>query len=718
MPRGIPLPFLVLLCLTPMASAQTPRIGVALSGGGVRGLAHIGVLEVLEEYRVPVEFVAGSSMGGLVGGLYATGITPERMQLILRETAWNELLAPELPFREISLPRKLERLAFPSTLEFGLSRRRLLFAPGLNSGHQIGLFISRLTFPYSTMPSFDLLPIPFRCVATDLFNGIEVVLNRGSLPGALRATMAVPGVFTPVFEHGMVLVDGGLVNYLPVDVVREMGADYVIAVDVAGYTEPRGRVLGLLDILNRSLAVAIYQNARRNRRLADIVIRPDTLEYGTFDFQAAAKMVEMGRRAARRWETELRRLSLSPAEWEEHLAARRARAQTPVKVPQFLEVEGTGPEGAAAIKRELEDFVGRPLRLDLLGRELTRVAGWGMYRSARYEEAFRDGVRGLRIVVEEKRQGPPFLLPALEINTSEIQNIRASLRARIISYNVGAFRAEWRNDFTVGFQTGVRSEYFRPLRHTGWFVAPRLFYLRNYHYDVENAFRISEVTAKNAGGGIEAGYDFSRFQRLSAGYEASYQTARVRTAENTFRAFQGPVQTASLRWFRDTQDSALLPTDGLRVNAAGEWFFQAPGANSGFPRLSVNGSIYRTPAPRHTFFGSATAGTGFGENLPFLQQFTLGGPLRLAAFRLQEFRGDSVLYGAGGYIYELGRLPSFLGERFGATGWYEAGRIGGDTNQGANAGIVAETSLGTVFLGGTWGDGGRRRFYFTLGRFF
>src|SRR6266404_2045629 len=235
---------LVLIVLPIVAAAQEPsapqetprtppkqrlRIGVALEGGGALGLAHIGVLQWFEEQHVPVDYIAGTSMGGLVGGFYATGVSPADMKTLIEKLDWDAILRDRTPYQDLSFLRKQDQRAYPNSLVLGL-RKGLYLPAGLNAGHQIGLLIDRETLPYFGLPSFDDLPVPFRCVATDLVSAKQFIFKDGSLAEALRATMSIPGAFTPVHDGQRVYVDGGLVNNLPTDVVRQMGADIVIAV--------------------------------------------------------------------------------------------------------------------------------------------------------------------------------------------------------------------------------------------------------------------------------------------------------------------------------------------------------------------------------------------------------------------------------------------------------------------------------------------------------
>ena len=249
-------------------SAQKPRpkIGLVLSGGGARGFAHIGVLQWFEEHRIPVDYLAGTSMGGLIGGMYAIGKTPEEMKEIAYNINWIDLFRPVPAFEDLSFRRKQDRRAFPNAIEMGL-KNGISLPSGLNSGHQIGILFSSLTLPYSNIASFDELPIPFRCMATDMIAAKPVVLSRGSVALALQATMSIPGVFAPVvIEEKILASDGGLLNNLPTDVMKQIGVDIIIAIDIGtplGGEQSMGSIGG---VLGQMIGVVTVENTRRNRR--------------------------------------------------------------------------------------------------------------------------------------------------------------------------------------------------------------------------------------------------------------------------------------------------------------------------------------------------------------------------------------------------------------------------------------------------------------------
>src|SRR5713101_462420 len=260
-------------------SRRRPTIGVALEGGGALGLAHIGVLQWFEDHHIPIDYLAGTSMGGLVGGLYASGKSPQQLHDLVKAQNWDVILGGAIPFEDLSFRRKEDKVAFPNSILLGL-RRGLSLPGGLNAGQQISLLIDRETLPYSGVRSFDDLPIPFRCVATDLVSGKQAVFKNGSLSTAMRATMAIPGLFSPVRESEHIYVDGGLVGNMPTDVVREMGADIVIGVHLETSAAEADKIKSLFSILGRSIDVVVAGNEIRGLANADLVVKVELQEFG------------------------------------------------------------------------------------------------------------------------------------------------------------------------------------------------------------------------------------------------------------------------------------------------------------------------------------------------------------------------------------------------------------------------------------------------------
>jgi NTE family protein len=312
-----------------------PKIGVALEGGGALGLAHVGVLQWFEEHHIPVDYVAGTSMGGLVGGFYATGMNPADMRKMIEGIDWEQVLRDQTPYQDLSFLRKEDQRLYPNSLLFGL-RKGVYLPAGLNAGHLIGLIIDRETAPYFGLHSFDELPIPFRCVASDLVSAKQFIFQDGSLAEALRATMSVPGIFTPVHDGQHVYVDGGLINNLPTDVVRQMGAEIVIAVHLEVAPVNAKSIQSLVDVLEQSVRSVISSSEVRGLANADAIVTVPLDNFSMRDFTKYEPLMRSGYEAAKGKQKLLDAFALSDTQWNDYVSQRNSRKRTTTPVPTFF----------------------------------------------------------------------------------------------------------------------------------------------------------------------------------------------------------------------------------------------------------------------------------------------------------------------------------------------------------------------------------------------
>ncbi len=703
-------------------ASRRPKIGLVLSGGSARGLAHIGVLEWFEQHRIPVDYLAGTSMGGLVGGMYATGMTPKEMRAFVDGMDWDAVLSGTPAHDELTFRRKEDRRSYQTEVELGGLRNGLEARSGLNPGHRIGLILDRLTLPYTNLQSFDDLPIPFRCVATDMLAARPVILDRGSLPQALRATMSLPGIFTPVEIDGKVLADGGLLNNIPTDVAKQMGADVIIAVNVGTPLGNRKTLDSLFGVLLQSISIATIENDRRSLRQADVIVAPDLENYTLLDFNAAEQLADLGYKGAEQKRLVLEKFAINETEWQEHLVARRARMRDDVPAPAALEVAGADRKDAGEIRERLEPYIGRPLAPEQLEEDLTLIIGEGRYDSLGYEYARRDPKR-LVIRAQRKPYGPPFLIPSVEIDGSDVNRVEFILGGRLTMFDVGGYGSELRTDVKVGSRTLLATEYYHPFRKTKFFVAPRAFYERGTDDLYLNRSRVAEYQTNRYGLNLDIGFALNRESELRLGYDVGYVNSRVRIGDPLLPALSGGVSSAGARYAYDGQDSAIVPTRGVRVNADARWFFNSPGAVTDFPLAEVRASGFVPLSERGSLFVIGSGGTSFTRDAPPAQQFTLGGPFRLGAYGRDEFRGSRYVLTSLGYLRQVSTLPPLFGDKIYAGSWYE---FGGAFNRNETAeyfsslsgGVIVVTKLGPIGLGGSVGEGGRRKVYFSLGKFF
>src|SRR6266853_292501 len=375
-------------------SRRRPTIGVALEGGGALGLAHIGVLQWFEDHHIPIDYLAGTSMGGLVGGLYATGKNPQQLRELVEAQNWDVILGGALPYEDLSFRRKEDQVAFPNSILLGL-RRGLVLPGGLNAGQQISLLIDRETLAYSGVQSFDDLPIPFRCVATDLVTGKQAVFKDGSLSRAMRATMAIPGLFSPIRDGEHVYVDGGLVGNLPTDVVRDMGADIVIGVHLQTSPAEAGKIQSLFAILGRSIDVVVAGNEIRGLAGADLVVNVELHDFSSLDYTKSKEIIERGTEAAAQKSRLLDAYAMDEAAWAQYMERRKAHRLSDIPVPQFVKVQGASPVAEQNIERFLRSQAGKPIDTNRLENLLTRLTGIGRYDTAGYQITKQNGQDGV-----------------------------------------------------------------------------------------------------------------------------------------------------------------------------------------------------------------------------------------------------------------------------------------------------------------------------------
>lgn len=703
-------------------------IGLVLSGGGARGMAHVGVLEWFEQHRIPVNYIAGTSMGGLIGAIYSMGMPPAEMREFLKSRKWDQLFSASPGYESLSFRRKEDKRNFQSGLEIGL-RKGVSLPLGISSAHYIGLLIDRLALPYADIQSFDEMPIPYRAVATDFLAAESVVLKDGPLSSAMRATMSIPGVFPPVERNGKVLVDGGLLDNIPTGVIREFHPDVVVAVDVGTKLGDLQSIASIVGILQQSVTVMTINNDRQNLRLADIIVAPELGDVSLLDFSAVDKLADIGYQTAEQKAAVLSKFALSESDWQHYLAERRARQRAAIPVPDEVQIAGVGPEAQAALHRKLDDYIGQPLDLKQLENDLTTITGQGRYESFDYgltKDKQNPERTILEIRVREKSHAPPSIIPGIEIDGSDVNAINFTLGARTTLFDVGSYGSEWRIDLKLGFGNLFATEYFKPLGTRGFFAAPRASYRRDLQGVFTGDARLAEYQADRIGAGGDFGF-LTRRSELRFGYEYTRVTARTSTGTAQLPALDGNVNSVRVRWAFDGQDSPTVPTRGLRLTAEGRWYFTAPDAQEAFPQAEARASYFRPMSSKGSLFFAGSTGTAFGKQVPAFQQFLLGGPFRFGAFSRDELRVNQYFLATAGYLHKIYQLPSlFGGTIYGGVWADQIGTSGGFTSQSdsqayraaLSLGFVMDTKVGPFSIVGSRGEGGRGKVYFSLGRFF
>lgn len=706
--------------------AARPKLGLVLEGGGALGLAHIGVIRWLEEHRIPVSYIAGTSMGGLVGGLYATGRSPAEVRSVVDQIDWDQVLNGTTPFRDLSFRRKQDAHEVPGSLEFGL-RNGLQFPAGFNSGQQVDLILDQVALPYSEIANFNDLPIPFACVATDLVSRKPHVFRDGPLSLAMRSTMSLPGIFSPVRSGDHLYADGGLLNNIPIDVAKEMGADVVLGIHLE--TEPLSPKANLASyaVLGESISVMIAANELRSMEQADILVSVPLQKYTALDYDKADAIIKAGYDAAASKASVLVAFSVSPAEWDQYLADRNARRKT-TPTPTFVHVAGaSSSEMKKGMEQQLSVLAGKPIDTATLDQQMMTIVGQGRFSTSTYSMTEKDGQQGLLVQVEQKPYAPPIVRPLIVIDGSDYNNVLFSIGARITFLDFGSYRSELRNDVILGSQYLLASEYYHPYTpSSNWFIAPRAEFnsqqLNIYSGNtLEASYRLREAL-----GGIDTGYAFGRTGEFRLGYEGGYQHVSPEIGNvPTLPTTSGVTGDIRIQYQLNTLDQPVIPRSGISLLVYTKGYTVNPAAPGAFPLTEIQAEeFFRLNQPSSIFVGmSGGSSYGYKTGVP---AFSLGGSQHLVAWSTNELLTNQYFLGQVGYIRELAKLPPLLGSTVNLLALLELGKTYKLPN-GASppnlpmdlaGGLLVDTIFGPVLVAGSVGDYGHARFYFRIGRVF
>jgi NTE family protein len=708
-----------------------PRIGLVLSGGGARGGAHVGVLQVMEELRIPVDYIAGTSMGAIIGGLYAAGYSPAQMQQALQEVDWKAAFNDDPPRKYISYRRKEDDRDSLFRFELGVGRGGFSFPAGLIAGQKLQFILRSLTLDVRDVDDFDALPIPYRAIAADLETGEMVVLSRGDLAEAMRASMSIPGVFTPVELEDRVLVDGGIARNLPVDVARSMGADWIIAVNVGTPPGQLREQQSPFSVASRTMSVLSKRNVGEQLALLgehDLLIVPDLEQVRTADFERIDIAVEQGLEAARLSESDLRRFTVSEDEYAAFLRRQRASNRDdahPVTIDQ-VDVVGLERIDPRIVTRRITTRPGQALDLEAVKSDLAQVARIGEFEHVGFRlEPLAENHARLVIDVREKSWGPSYLRFGLRLDSDLEGQGDFSFLANYRRASVNRFGAEWKTVLEVGDVDRLFSEFYQPLGFSGfWFVAPQieLEHDEGEFFLSTGALALADLTRRQAR--FDLGLQFGHWGEFRVGVvkgsldgeELSGAAAASLDAE--IGGWRG-------RFTLDRLDNAYFPRRGTFARISGFFSRKNFGADETYDKLSLD---FRQAwsIGRGTVFAKLDLDTDLGSGIPFYDQFRLGGFFNLSGLPADRLQGNVASHTALGYYWQIMELPSFIGGGVYVGGTLEAGNVWPSVDDAGiddllGAGLVflgAETILGPVYLGYGRAEGGEDSFYLRLGRVF
>jgi NTE family protein len=708
-----------------------PRIGLVLSGGGARGAAHVGVIRVLEQMRIPVDAVAGTSMGAVVGGLYAAGLSATEIGDVFSALDWQDLLTDRPPRRELVFRRKQDDRSILARGALGVREGEGVVLPlGLVQGQKITQLLRAATLPVAEIHDFDQLPIPFRALATDLETGDPVVLRSGDLATVLRASMSAPGVFAPVEIDGRLLVDGGLVDNLPVDLARSMGVDVLIVVDVSFPLASRDELGSPLDVTNQMIGIMVRRGTLESREkltASDILVEPDLGSMTAVSFNRMPQVIEAGEHAARAAQPRLASLSLAPADYADRLAD-RMRPQVPVEPIAFVRAGPKSQEDARRVKAVFGVLEGEPLDLEVLQLKLGRQYGLDRYEALDYRLVREDGELGLEIDARRKSWGPNFLRLGVSVEQDYDGGATANAGMRLLMTDLNRYDAEWLTDLQLGEDPRLFTEFFQPLSLTSdLFVAPGLRYELETLQIVEDGRRVARYRTRDSEASFAFGAELSNWGEARIGYARGDGSTRVLIGDPGLPGGDFNLGAMSAEFAYDRLDSVYFPRHGqsLRVGWRGER--ESLGSSADADMVEAEWLMARSHE-RWSFVLGVEAGSALDDRVVSPQQlYTLGGFLSLSGLPVDAMVGTqyglarAIVYrrvsrgGAGFFEY-----PAYLGASIEAGDTWDArGDFEWSGLQPAGSIFLgAESPVGPVFLAAGLAEGGQQAFYLMLGRTF
>lgn len=723
--------FVILLALLALPLAGQARTCLVLGGGGARGAAHIGVLKVLERERIAIDCITGTSMGAIAGGLYAAGYDADAVEAVLKGIDWKDMFRDDPAREELPMRRKEDELRFLGGIELGLKDGSIALPRGMIQGQKLQLLLRRLLLSTASLADFDQLPIPFRSVATDIGNGEKVVFSDGDLAMAIRASMSVPGAFAPIRHRGRLMVDGGIVDNLPIDIAREIGGTRLIVVNVGEPLLREDQLNSPFSIANQMLSTLMKRETDLQQATldpaTDVLLVPDMGDMGSAEFHRAAEAVAAGQRAAEAALPALRRYQVGAAEYAAFQARHRQSTFDPPLIA-FLDVLRGRSRTAAYVEQRLSDAVGKPLDTEQLEKDIGLAYGDGSYERITYQLEQREGQTGLAVQPVDKGWGPNFLRFGLRLSDDFAGRNSYQLIGEINFTGLNERGGESRNRVELGRVTGLHSEFYQPFGAAGQFyVAPYLDY-RAYNFPLGEQLAnpnaaLAEYRRSRSIAAIDLGYTPDSTWRLSGTLEYGYDEARRRVGPDTLpgavsQTFGGVI----LRATRDSLDDSGFPSRGTRLDLSQEFLVGGLGTDSDANVSRLSWDTAFSSGADHWLLGARVHSAGGNSEL--LSTFgTLGGLGNLSGYTENQLLANQIALGRLVYYRRLTdatrliSVPVYLGGSLEAGGvWDSREAINRRDLIGAGSVFLGvDTFLGPLFLGFGHAEGGNNSFYLSFG---
>jgi len=731
------------ICRVEGGDPGRPSVGLVLSGGGARGYAHLGVLKVLEDNRIPVDCVAATSMGAVVGGLYASGLSASDMRARLEHVNLADVAFDVTDRSDLPQSQREDERYYVDSFSLGFGRNGFQLPSGLVHGNRLQALLQEWTPNIGGSVSFDKLPVPFRAIAADLQTGQMVVLDRGSLPQAIRASMALPGLFSPVDVNGRTLVDGGIVSNLPIETARSMGANVVIAVDIGSPLRPLNALSSPADVFQQMVGILIRQNVARQReqlRATDVLIQPDLGGLTFTDFENAPQAIAAGEAAARAALPQLQRLALSPEQYAAWRAAHGKAAAQAVRITK-VEINSRGVVPAKRIRAALHVKEGDVYDPAAVNKDLLALVNEDDFESVTQQMVEENGEHKLVITAQEKRWGPNFLLFGLGLSATSKEE--GSFRLHL------GYRRPWltssgleaRADATLGsdvlaFHGELRQPFANPW---GAYIAPYVEIQRRHAnvYDESGDIRLTRYRLTTERAGVDIGFPISTLGDFRVGLVYAHGTAvpqynlpigndddddATPTNQLLFPDIYGRQLSARAKLVIDQLDDPQFARRGYFTELRAERSLFA-GSNS-YTEVYGKGMVAMSYG-RHSVSATVEAGNNFGgTNVTNPLGFTLGGFQHLSAYAADQLAGNSMMYGNITYMNRIASFSASPIRRLFVGVSVEAGNVwavddsfgSGSLKRSVTVFTALTTSFGPIYFGVAFAPGGRNNIYFQLGR--
>jgi NTE family protein len=742
-PRNCLLVWLVLLAIVSAAPARAadaqpgaarPRIGLVLSGGGARGAAHVGVLRVLEELHVPIDAIAGTSMGAVVGGLYASGLSASQIEHVFDSVDWSDAFSDRPARAGLNFRRRREDRDFLVRLPLGYRNGRFLLPSGLIQGQKLTQLLRQNTLQVADVSDFDQLPTPFRAVATDLETGEPVVMGDGDLTTALHASLSAPGVFAPVERDGRLLVDGGIANNLPVDVARAMGVDRLIVVDVGLPLGLRDRLGSITDVAEQMLTILVRRQSNQQAGTLsadDVLVSPGMPGTSSYSFMELSRIVDEGRQAGEAMRVELARLAVSPEEYARYVAAR----QRETRAPQIRNVvEAPGSEQHAWATRQLfGDLAGTTFDLQLLGKRIDRAYGQGHLELLDYQllpvAGSEPAVADLAFQVRENSWGPNYLRAGLRLQDDFEGNTTFDAAGRLVLTDINRYGAEWVWDGQIGGNPQLGTQVYLPFSlQRRWFIEPAVLWQIRDVSQFTGDDLVGKLRVRTIRYGGALGRELGNSGEMRVGAERELGKTWQRFGDPAAAPMHFQHNEIYARYSLDTLDSAAFPRRGTSTTL--EWRSQVA-ANRRIERVSDQLTIdfrHVQSWGRNTAVGWLSAGalvnSGFVDERSW---YSLGGFLNLSGLPNERLTGPNYAMARLIYYRRFGNggdgllnLPLYAGVSAEAGNVWDrrADASLSSARKDASLFVGMDTFLGPAWFAVGFDSRGRHAFFLSLGRGF